>query len=169
MKTDEKKDLRVSEWIFAGSLVLILSSLWLVAKIQTWQYSKGTTSSPIELVSVQIEGFVKRPNVYEFPVGTPLREALRKARPKRFADLRCLDPMAPILGPMKLTIKSLQSVKIHITGAVAKNEILEVTPGTRICQLKERISLLQGADLSFFKKQRFVMDGEILEIPSLAN
>jgi hypothetical protein len=157
--------LRASEWILAGCLFCILLSLFAIAKFQVWHCTKGTDTTTISLVKVKIEGFVERPNVYEFALGTPLEEALRKARPKRFADLRSIDQASVLTTSIQLNIEKLSSLKVHITGAVAKSETIEVAPGTRICQLKQKIVLIEESDLAFFKKRRFLSDGEVVDVP----
>lgn len=162
---DGVTSLRSTEWALAGSLLLVLLSLFVVAKIQAKHCSKGTDSISIALVTIQIAGFVERPGVFEVARGTPFEEVLRKARPKRFANLRGLDPMSPLLQSMELTIEPLQSLRVQVQGAVAKPELIEVAPGTRICHLKQIISLAESADLTFFKKRRLLADGDVIDIP----
>jgi hypothetical protein len=157
--------LRASEWILAGSFVLILLSLFAIAKIQAWQYGQGSECALVPIATVKIEGCVQRPGTYEFPVGTPLKEILHKARPDRFANLRSIDPEAVLIGALELTIPKLECLKISVTGAVAKNETIEVLPGTKLCQLKPKIALIEDTDLTFFKKRRLLVDGEVIEVP----
>jgi len=156
---------RASEWILAGSFMLILLSLFAIAKIQAWQYGKGSECALVAFATVKIEGCVQRPGTYEIPVGTPLKEILHKARPDRFANLRSIDPEAVLLGALDLIIPKLECLKISVAGAVAKNETIEVLPGTKLCQLKSKIALMEDADLTFFKKQRLLVDGEVIEVP----
>jgi hypothetical protein len=156
---------RASEWILAGSFVLILLSLFAIAKIQAWQYGKGSECALVTFVPVKIEGCVKRPGTYEFPIGTPLKEILHKARPDRFANLRSIDPESVLVDALELTLPKLESLKISVTGAVAKNETIEVLPGTKLCQLKAKIALTEDADLTFFKKRRLLADGEVVNVP----
>jgi len=158
--------LRAAEWALAGSLLLILLSLFVIAKIQARQCSKGTDSIPIVLVMIQITGFVEHPGVFEIARGTSLEEVLRKAKPKRFANLRGLDLRSPLSHSMELTIEPLQSLRVQIQGAVEKSELIEVVPGTRICHLKQIISLADSADLRFFKKRRLLSDGDVIDVPS---
>lgn len=159
--------MRASEWILAGSFLLILLSLFAIAKMQAWQYSKGSECALVTLTTVKIEGCVQRPGTYEFPIGTPLKEILRKARPDRFADLRSIDFEAVLVSTLELTIPKLECLKISVTGAVAKNEILEVLPGTKLCQLKSKIALAENADCTFLKQRRLLVDGEVIEVPFL--
>ncbi len=121
-----------------------------------------------ELVHVTIEGFVDRPGVYDLPKGMPVGEALRKARPKRFADLRNIDLKRPITSSV-LKIEPLCSLQIHVMGEVTAPGTIEVEPGTRICQLKQKIALTPDADLTFFKKRKFVDDGDVIVVPCKKN
>jgi len=162
---DSVTPLRSAEWALAGSMLLVLLSLFVVAKIQARQCSKGTDNVPIALVTIQISGFVENPGVFEVARGTPIGEVLRKARPKRFANLRGLDSISPILNSMELAIEPLQSLRVQVNGAVEKSELLEVPLGTRICHLKQNLSLAKSADVSFFKKRRLLSDGDVIEIP----
>lgn len=162
---DSVTPLRAAEWALAGSMLLILFSLFIIAKIQANQCSKGTESISIVLVTIHISGFVDNPGIFEVARGTPLEEVLRKARPKRFANLRALDPSLILSNSMELTIEPLQSLRVQIQGAVKKTEWIEIDPGTRICQLKQIVSLSEEADLTFFKKRRLLSDGEVLVIP----
>lgn len=156
---------RDSEWILAGSFFFILGSLFAIAKIQTCHYSSQTEAKPVVLVHVEVTGFVEHPDIYEVPVDTPLGAVLRKASPKRFANLRQLDPKSLITGSMQLVIEPLTSLKISVTGAVSKTEELEVPLGTRVCQLKKRIICTEETDLTFFKKRKLLADGEVVIVP----
>ena len=117
------------------------------------------------MVQLHIEGFVEKPGVYEFPAGTPIGEALRKAKPKRFADLRAIDPILPLAESRELKIEPLQNLRIHVRGAVINPETIEVEPGTRICHIKQKIQLSDEADLVFFKKRNYVSDGDVILVP----
>jgi hypothetical protein len=144
-------------------------SLFAIAKIQVWHYSKGTAAVPVVLVQVSIEGFVEKPDVYEFPVGTPMGEVLRKARPKRFADLRSIDQASPLTTSLQLKLEPLRSLQVHVTGAVVNSGTIEVEPGTRICHIKQKIQLSDEADLAFFKKRKFLADGDVIDVPLKGN
>jgi hypothetical protein len=157
--------LKNTEWALAGSLTLILLSLWVVAKILAWHFSQGTSRECLSHVTIEVEGEVEHPGLYTVAKGTPVGEILRKARPNRYANLRTIDVEAPIVAEARFNIESLQRLTIHVTGAVTEPMEIEVLPGTRICQLRQRVSLNEDADLSFFKKKRLLADGEILVIP----
>ncbi len=96
-------------------------------------------------------------------------EVLRKARPKRFADLRSIDLKSPLTASLQLKLEPLRSLRIHVTGAVASSGIIDVEPGTRICHLKQKIQLSEEADLSFFKKRKFLSDGDVICVPRKEN
>ena len=150
---------------FGWQFFFILLSLLAIAKIQAWHYSKGTTTISVGMVQVNVEGFVEKPGVYEFPAGTPLGEVMRKAKPKRFADLRSIDLQSSLRDSQQIKIEPLNCLQIHVRGAVALAETIEVEPGTRICQLKKKIQLTDEADLNFFKKRNYVSDGDVIFIP----
>ncbi|HEX2582782.1 MAG TPA: SLBB domain-containing protein, partial [Chlamydiales bacterium] len=81
--------LRSSEWILTGSLLLLLLSLLAIAKIKAAQFGEPQERKIITL-DVSIDGHVKKPGVYSIPRGTLIGEALKKAHPKKFADLRSI-------------------------------------------------------------------------------
>jgi len=159
-----RASLRASEWVLSGGFLCILVSLWIIAKVQAWHYSKDSFLRPPP-VQVVVEGFVERPNVYEIPLGTPIGEVLRKAKPKRFANLRDLDREARVRGPMHLQIEPLQNLRIRVEGAVQEPGTIEVAAGTRVCQLRQKISSLPNADLTFFKQRRLLNDGDLVQVP----
>jgi hypothetical protein len=128
------------------------------------QCAQGIEKIPV-LVTVEITGNVERPDAYEIASGTPRGEVLRLASPKRFADLRTVNVHLPVTQSMQLQIETLGTLQIQVTGAVQTPQMLEVDPGTRICHLKHKVVLADGADLTFFKKRRLLSDGDVVEIP----
>ena len=161
----ENRSLRSSEWLLAASLSLILLSLFAIAKIQTTKLSFGSHRGPA-MVEVVIEGFVEKPGIYSFAIGTPLGDALRQAKPKRFANLRAIDVKAPVKEAIHLQIEQLKEVRVHVEGAVVNPGLIEVALGTRICDLKKMIAFTEDVEPSLLKQRRMVRDGETITFPS---
>ena len=157
--------LRSSEWLLTGSLFLLLFSLVAIAKIKASQAGEPRERK-IVTVDLRIDGHVKRPGVYSVARGTPIGEVLKKARPKKFADLRTISLEEPVSHPLELNIECLKELVIRIEGAVQNPRQYQVPPGTRISDLKKNLSLAANADLAFFKKKRMVQDGETINVPS---
>lgn len=160
--------LRSSEWILAGSLSFLLLSVIVVSKIRSSQLTLDLPPKAPE-IDVVIDGFVAKPGVYQIAAGAPLGEVLRKARPKRFADLSSLDLNALVKEPVHHKIGKLEVLRVSLEGAITNPGVIEVPVGSRICDLKKFISLSQEADASFLKKRRLLKEGEKISIPIKKN
>ena len=156
--------LRASEWFVTGGLFLFLFSLFLIAKIKTAQVGPFREHK-IVLVDVAIQGHVKRCGTYSVERGMPIGAVLRKAAPKKFADLRAISLKSPITAPLELKIECLKNLLIRIEGAVQNPGTIQVLPGTRILDLRKIVPLSREADLTFFKKRHVLEDGETVFIP----
>ena len=138
--------LQNSEWVLVSVLLIFLASFVFIARyhehrraIQLQQFS-WQEARPI---SVSIEGAVLKPGSYLVASGTLLGEALKKSRPKRFANFRELDLDQVLESDCSLIIEELSTLKIKVSSDV--NGIfkeLEVPPGTRICDLRECVEEL---------------------------
>ncbi len=156
--------LRSSEWLLTGSLFLLLFSLLAIAKIKASQVG-APRERKIIAVDVSIDGHVKKPGVYAVARGAPIGEVLRKAHPKKFADLRAIRLEDPISHPLSLNIEPLKELNVQIVGAIQNPGQFRVPPGTRISDLKKNLSLSASADLAYFKKKRMLRDGETINVP----
>lgn len=156
--------LRSSEWILTGSLFLLLLSLLAIAKIKATQVGDPLERKIVTL-DVSIDGHVKKPGVYAVARGTPIGEALKKAHPKKFADLRAIPLKDPISHPLCLHVEPLRELTVQVVGAIENPGQFRVAPGTRIADLKKFLSLAANADRAYFKKKRMVQDGETIKIP----
>ena len=160
-----KFQLRSSEWLLTGSLLLLLASLVAIAKIKAYQAGEAHEERMVT-VEVTIQGHVKKPGVYAAARGIPVGQVLRKAQPKKYADLRGLCLKDPVVAPLELAIEPLQELRIQVKGAVEQPGEISIPLGTRISDLKKILLLSTTADLTFFKKKRLVPDGEVINIPS---
>jgi len=152
-----------SEWLLVTSLLLILCTLFVFSKIQASRTKECSTSVSIP-VEVMISGHVCKPGSYLVDLGTPVSEVIVKAKPKLFADLTGFSSDKRILGACSYYIEPQTELTIWVEGACTEEE-MKVTPGTRVCDLKQRIALNPYADLAFFKKRRRLSDKEIIKIP----
>lgn len=154
--------IRPAEWLLTFSLLLIIGSLFAIAKIHTLWFETALAS---EVVDVTIEGWVAKPGVYSVHIGIPLSEVLRKASPKPLADLKGIAPGARVTTPLNLRIEQIVELTLHLKGAVIELGPLKVPPGTRVCDLKQYKSL--DADPAFFRKRRRLKDGEVVTVPHM--
>lgn len=165
-----EKGLLESERIVVASLILIIFSLLIIAKTAAFRSSSDFGLDVIpekSLVAVQIQGAVARPGEYRVPIGTELKKVLSKAKLKKFANLRQLDFNQTIREPISFEIAELQEIKIQVDGAV-KNSLFLVLPiGSRVCDLKEKISLEEWATPDALKSRRMLLDGEVFTVPGI--
>ena len=152
-----------SEWLLVASLLLILGTLFVFSKIKAFRTKEGTICATIP-VEVVVSGHVSKPGTYLVDPGTPVSEVIVKAKPKLFANLERFDSGARVPGACSYYIEPKLELTVRVGGACVEEE-LKVIPGTRICDLKKKITLQPGADLAFFKKKRRLADKETIKIP----
>lgn len=171
--------LSTSEWILSMSLFGFLLSLLIISKITSFRdldriKEIRPAKAAIEILSVEISGCVQKPGVYQLLKGTTLRLALRKARPKPFADLSrvlelnssCYLEVDTILEEScRIEIGALEEVRIQVEGFVRETLSLVLPAGSRICDLKNRVELTPEADQTFLRRRRMLKDGEVVKVP----
>lgn len=165
----KKDSLLSSEWFLIISFLAIFLSLALVARVQSQKANHHLLSTAVtpqeSILSVTLEGAVGKPGLYLVPKGTPLKEVLRKARPKPHADFSSVDLERPLDAPLHLVVERLAQLLVRVEGAVLEPQQLTLPPGTRICDVKKLVSLAPDADKAFFRKKRQLKNGEILVVP----
>lgn len=162
-----KKSLPASEWILVGSLLLIMASLVILAKVNAYRASSLISVKDLqqEKILIQIDGAVAKPGEYSVSSGTLIGEALKKSRPHPFADLKKIPLKEVIEAPLHIHVEELTEVQISVRGAVVEPVELKVPARTRICDLKSKVSLTAEADRSYFRRRKAVKDGEVLVVP----
>ncbi|HSX25781.1 MAG TPA: SLBB domain-containing protein [Chlamydiales bacterium] len=163
-----KKSLKSPEWILVISLLAILASIVLIAKINVHRAMIAISEAdlkPSEMVAVLVEGAVRKPGIYQIIPGTPIQSVCKKAGLKRYADLKKIDLTARIEAPTHLVIQELSEIEVAIAGEVILPTQLRLPIGTRICDLKSKIQLTEQADSACFRSRRQLKDGEFFEIP----
>ena len=113
---------------------------------------------------VSIDGAVLKPGSYSVPLGTRLGEAIKKSRPKRFADLRSVDAAFLVNADISLSIAELSAIRIRIFGPGVDEAEFEVPTGTRVCDLRAKIRWLPRGDRGVLKSRRMLKDGEEIYI-----
>lgn len=163
-----KKSLRSSEWILVVSLLIIMSSLVLIAKVNTARLDPIMDPKEIEKVEVlvTVEGAVSKPGEYLIESGSTVGEVLRKSRPKPWADLDKVNPSEIIEKPLNIKVDELTEITVYVKGAVAQPEEITLPAKSRICDLKSKVSLTKQADKSFFRRRRLLKNREIIDVPN---
>jgi hypothetical protein len=66
--------------------------------------------------------------------------------------------------PLHLVVEEFSEIVVRIKGAATPVE-LRVPTGSRISDLKSKVSLTAEADKAFFRRKRLLKNGEIIEVP----
>lgn len=157
-----RPSLQPSEWFVIYFFVVLLSSLILISKISSYKAGKYLGNEEIvPSIFVEVTGEVKRPGSYEVRKGASCRDVLKKAKPKRFADLSKIDLDAE--APNSLAIAPLETIHVYVAGGGvdAPSEWI-LKPGARVLELKSKIRLTEDADLSPLQSRRMLLDGETI-------
>lgn len=157
-----RSSLQPSEWFIIYFFLALLASLIIIAKISSYKTGKLLGQEAlIQSVLVEVAGEVQRPGIYTVRKGSSCREVLKKARPKKFADLSKIDLDAE--APSILVIQPLETIRVFVAGSgvdVLSEWILK--PGARVSDLKSKIRLTEDADLSSLQSRRMLLNGETI-------
>lgn len=158
---------RSFEWRVTSVLIAIMISLVVISKFNIYKtncYSCDSRKISDEKIAVEISGAVAKPGVYEVRMGSPIKKILAKARPKPNANLRDIDLEAPVNASTTLEIQSLETIKVRIYFEKEFLQELEIAHSTRLSELKSKIQLPKGANLTTFKSRRLLKDGEVISL-----
>jgi hypothetical protein len=158
-----KSSLLRSEWLLAFTAATVLFSLVILAKFQSFR-TKLVTPPPVNLVELHISGHVRKPGLYSVELGTPMLEVIVKAQPKAYADLSVFFNEVAADEARECVVAPLAELHVHVSGACAEVD-LHLPVGSRVSDLKAKLSLAPEADLSFFKKTRLLKNEENIKIP----
>lgn len=162
-----KHSLNSSEWTLLSIFFLIIASLIFISKVNTSRAADtiGQIEEKQTQILVTIEGAVKKPGQYWVSEGTLVKTALRKALPNSYADLRALPLKEIITQPLHLTVTELQEVKVSVGGAILEPLELVMPVGSRIFDLKSKITFTPETDKRFFRRRKLLKDGDKIEVP----
>ena len=160
-----KKTLKFSELFVISFFLILMVSMVLISRLSSAK-AKSFLSDfrPTKLVQVEISGEVLKPGSFEVEVGSSVGEVIKKARPKRFADLCGLDKDQIVCEKTVLEIPKLKEIRVYVVGEVAQPYEFLVEPGTRVCQLKSKISLSENGDPAPLSSRRILADCEKITI-----
>lgn len=166
----KKKSLPLQEWFLLLVVLGFLATLVIISSLSRSRIKGVLISSPPQIekeIIVQIDGEVANPGSYPVPSGTPLEKILKRAKPKRNADLSSFKIEEKLVGPCEIHIPKLEKIIVTIEGAVLNPGRLEVPVNSRVKDLKGRIVFLEGpaAQAAISKKRRLLKHGEVIHIP----
>lgn len=161
-----KKSLPVSEWTYIYSILIVMVAFIIVAKINARRaFSEIVKIKPVKEVLITIAGEVSKPGKYKVLTGTTLKSALKKAKPKKFSNLKDLPLKTIIEAPLTIDVKKLSELHVEVIGEVEEPTTLKLKPGTRISDLKSKLILTEDADKKFFRSRKQVLDGDLIRVP----
>ncbi|MDP1608798.1 MAG: hypothetical protein Q8L98_05745 [Chlamydiales bacterium] len=155
------KSISYSEWLVVSFFLILISSLVMIAKFSSWKVNAYISElRPEETILVEVSGEVARAGSYEMPAGSLCRDLLQKISLKRFADISQIDPEAKI--PSALMIPRLEGVRVRVEVEGVGSQELLLPLGTRVSELKSKVTLDLMSDLTSFRSRRMLLDGEVL-------
>ncbi len=163
-----KDSLKPSEWVLSLAILMFITSFILIAKIRSSKASSELDEALFfrENILVTISGAVKKPGDYFFLSGVTMEQALRKARPCRFANLKAL-PLKKIIDcPMHIEVEELKEIKVLVSGAIAEPLCLVLPPNSRISDLKSKVVFTKETETSFFRRKTLLKDGDEIRVPN---
>ncbi len=163
-----RRSIEWSEWTLIISFALVLSSFLLISQINTRRSAPlGSLPTPQALAPlfITLTGAVCRPGVYPAQPGTPLSDLLRKARPTPHANLTPYTPAEPLWADQVFHIEELSEIIVTVEGAVLEPLQLALPVGSRISDLKGKISLSAEADPRFLKRKKQLRHREKVVVP----
>ncbi|GEM_PF-1073240 len=164
-----KKTLETSEWVLSASLIILIASLYLTARYNTCRKLNllPTLPPPTEIVEITIQGEVANAGTYRIEKGGRIGDTVKKSRPKPFADLGSIDLDSPAKESMCLEIRKLSEIVVRVEGAVEGPVQLTLPAGSRIADLRSKVSLAPNADLKFFKRKKQLKHLEVVKVPAV--
>jgi len=162
-----KTSLRPTEWVLAVSLLLLIASFVLIAKINAHRASTAIDAASLvqEEILITVDGAVKKPGQYKINSGTTVEQALRKARLLPESNLETLPLKAIIEGPIHLRVEAYKEIKVSVAGAIANPVELELPLGSRICDLKSKVIFTDETEKAFFRRRKLLKYGDKIEVP----
>ncbi|OGN55733.1 MAG: hypothetical protein A3D96_01440 [Chlamydiae bacterium RIFCSPHIGHO2_12_FULL_44_59] len=167
VKIMQKNSLPRSEWWFIVGALIVMIALVGVAKVNLYRARSEIQlfeATPDDIL-VTVNGEVFRPGEYKMESGTTLETVLKKARPKRFANLANLSLKEKIYESVCIEIPTLSQLQIQIGGEIREPVSMTVKVGARVCDLKSQVVFTEETDRKFFQKKRLLKDGDIIVVP----
>lgn len=162
---EKKRGLFDSEWVIVMTLLLIMISMGVIAKVNAFRSSSLLEEDPLPshaLCAIVIDGEVAGPGTFTVPPGTPIKKVMRKSRPTPFSDLKSIDLNRIIEKSENIHVPRLTEISIVLEGLPSGPKQITVPAGTRMSQLKLYVDLQQeGVDIPI-KNRRILRDGDVV-------
>jgi protein involved in polysaccharide export with SLBB domain len=162
-----KYSLRPTGWALLVSLLLFLSSLVLIAKVNAYRAFPAIAAVEFqqEEILVTIDGAVKKPGQYTVYAGSTVGQLVRKAKPTGDANLQAL-PLKEILdGPRHIVVEELKEIRVFVEGAIAEPVEVVLPPKSRISDLKSKVNFTDETEKTFFRRRKLLKNGDKIVVP----
>lgn len=169
---EQKRRLLDSEWMIIISLMLVMASFAIIAKVNAFRTSSILKENFIPhhaLCEIVIDGEVAKPGTFMVPPGTPLKKVLKKSSPTPFADLKQIDENRGVEESAHYKIERLTEISVRIEGLPSGTIDLVVPAGTRMCNLRSYICLDVDRKYLISTSRRMLRDREIISIEKTSN
>jgi hypothetical protein len=162
------RSLTRSEWIFGFGIAIILVSFLIISKRTGFESLRYLHYAPraAKPITVNIQGAVHKPGACVVPSDSTLRFVLRKARLRPDADLSNLDLDSILADCSEVVIPALNQISIAVSGCVEQEGAVTLAAGSRICDLKGKVTLTTDADSAFLHRRKILKNHETVQIPA---
>lgn len=153
-----------SEWAIVISLMLIMISMVIIAKVNAYRSSSYLLENPIvhhAPCEIVIDGEVLKPGTFMVTPGTQLKNVIRKSRPTPFSDLKNLDLKRALEVSEHIHVGKLTEISITIQGLLSERSLV-IPAGTRMCHLKSYVDLSLEWPYIQTKSRRILKDGDVV-------
>lgn len=154
--------LKLSEWLLTTLFGSLLFIIYLSAKIQAY-FLAPIDCVDAGTVEVYIHGEVVRPGKYLLEKGTTVKEVLRRAKCKKFADISEVKLDEKIDLPREVVVKKLTTITAKIIGTSSGDLECKMPVGSRYCDLS-KFWFAREMDPKFLKSRRKLSPEEVIFI-----
>lgn len=163
--------LKVHEWLAITVIIGVIAGLTCLTSLQNngtnrTKDSTRVTTTPAGF-DVLIQGAVDYPGIYHVESPMKLQELLALAGVRNDADLRRFRLDHLVKKGRTIRVPARQMIQVHLKGAVANEQTLNVPKGTKMEELLSLANFVENADRQVLKKKRRLKADEVIIIPLL--
>jgi|GEM_PF-5412329 len=164
-----KERIQLHEWFFLIAIFGIILSLSLFSYFSSQNTSHLLDSEKFfiqesEKITIDIQGEVEKPGLYNVVKGSYLIEGVLRSKPKRFANIDEISKDKKIFESMTVKIGILEFVSIELKGAVKKPGKFLLPIKTRLSDLAKMDIFLSDANLLSLKSRRYLKNHEVVVV-----
>jgi len=169
IKLHNKGKLLRSEWTVILSLLCVMLSLSVIAKMKTLDCSEQLLTPPSQghkMCEVVIDGAVSKPGTFHVPPGTLLTKVLKKSGLCPNSNLRDLDLNQRVEESIHIHIGEISELSVTLEKEGEELVHFTVPLGTKVSDLKSFGVCSKKEAQQLFKSRRPVRDGDVFSFRS---